>query len=85
MGNVVTEDRPLGLLNRLLTSDHRVEVGSHAYRRQRFHRPNFIASLAKARSARIALCCRLLRRRSGTKKHVPSLLLSTAARDPVCV
>jgi len=35
-----------------------------------------------ARSARIAREARLLRRRSGTKKHVPSLLLSTAARDP---
>ena len=35
-----------------------------------------------ARSARIALCRRLLRRYSQTMKRVPSLLLSTAARDP---
>ena len=33
-------------------------------------------------SARIAPGSRLLRRHSGTKKRVPSLLLSTAARDP---
>jgi hypothetical protein len=33
-------------------------------------------------AARIALGCRLLRRRSQTIKRVSSLLLSTAARDP---
>jgi hypothetical protein len=49
MGNVVTEDRPLSLLDGLLPSDHRVQVRGHPYRRQRFHGHNFIASLAKAR------------------------------------
>jgi hypothetical protein len=41
-----------------------------------------IVPLAKARSTRITLGSRLFRRRSGTEERVPSLLLSTAARDP---
>jgi hypothetical protein len=47
------------------------------------HRVDCLAR--QARSARIALSGRLLRRRSGTEERVPSLLLSTAARDPVLI
>jgi hypothetical protein len=39
-------------------------------------------SAARTSRARIALCSRLLRRHSGDQKRVPSLLLSTAPRDP---
>jgi hypothetical protein len=42
MGDVVTNNRPLGLLNGLLTFDHRVQVRSHADRGQRVHRPTVI-------------------------------------------
>jgi ABC-2 type transport system permease protein len=41
-----------------------------------------IASLAKLARRGSRFAGRLLRRRSGTKKRVPSLLLTTAARDP---
>ncbi len=39
MGDVATQNRPLSLLNGLLTPDHRVQVRGHPDRGQRLHRP----------------------------------------------